>query len=205
LLKAVALVFLAIDWLILVWLVGKAWPPLLSRIALTVVLAAIGMGSLFNSGWIVAKRRDLQAWARRPPPKSDFIRESVEEGPADAVKEAITTPALRWLLGHPVGWLGLALIPVIVTAWLTFAITTLWITGSIVVPSPPGYAAYSYAVGVFEHLAYYVFWGGLLVGSLGGAAHALVAKRGDTRSFLEVAAVAGGLLTLFVVFAGLWP
>jgi len=208
--KAIAIVMLSASYWLLDWLFGDRWGTFGPRIAQTVIGAAFAGGMLFGSWFLISSRHGLQEWAhtRQPnKPDTDLADEAFEEGPAEAIQDAVWTAIWRVVLRWRFGWLVLALVPATFAAPILIGVSNIWTSGSPLrmAAAPAGWGAYEYATSVFEHAAYYIFWGGLLIATITDMVTTLPSKKSGIGDTLAVAAFSAASLGIYIAFEGIWP
>ena len=155
-------------YLTLRWLWAEdATPDVGTRAASTVVLVCFAGGFIFMAGSAIRARDELREWARADQPDENLAEQAIVDGPADAVAERVSRAVARAVLRLPLGWFAIALVPTALAVVLLAGIRNTWTTGFPLSVEPAGAeSTAAYALDVYEHLATYVFWGGILVVTL---------------------------------------
>ncbi len=208
--KAGSLVALSIGYILLQSAVHAHWPVLGEQIAWTIILAPFVAGFLCLGWYTVSSRRDLKALARAPLSTTieaigeNAVENAFSEGPPDALKTAAAGVVEVGILRLPLGWLVLALLPAVVAVVLVFGICELWVTGPVAAGTTSDTHGGVNVPALFEHVAYYTFFGGMLVGGLAmGLMHWIDKEHTDSDWLLCVAAAAVFLVP-YMLFEGVW-
>lgn len=206
--KLVAVAFLSICYLMLDGMYGP-WPDVVGRVASTFLLVAGASVFLWLAVLLIIRRVEVRENAQSPN-DGDLFDAALEGGPAGALKDRALEGVARLVGRLPLGWLVLAFVPFAAAVTVLVGAWNLWHSGSpiqMVVPTNVA-GPYHYLVALFEHIAAYLFFGGIIVAALGAMIGALAsgkARGSEIRTALVVALVASVCLTGFVVTAGLWP
>ncbi len=62
-----------------------------------------------------------------------------------------------------------------------------------------------FLISLFEHAAYYIFWGGLLIATITDMVTTLPSKKSGIGDTLAVAAFSAASLGIYIAFEGIWP
>jgi len=202
-----ALMLLTVLYLALERFTGARWPPVGQQIALTILLVGFAGIALWFSWYAISSHGEIQEWARTSNDDDDFVSKAIAEGPADAIKDTAVNAFGRFLLSLEFGWTAIPLLNVTFAALLVLTVCNLWSSGSALQVEPASVSGSSsaYAMAVFEHVAYYVFWGGALIAALAAALAALLSRRKDVLGLFGGAVISTAALVIYIVFEGVWP
>jgi len=207
--KIVSLIPLSIGYLLLLYLLHAHWPLLGLHIAWTIIGAAAAAIFLDLAWYVVSSRRDLEKEARARL-SGDSVAEEVAEnalhdGPLGASEELVGEMVNVGLLRLPFGWLVMALLPVGAAALIGLCIYNMWATGSYIHSTVSHGHGNGNAPAVFEHVAYFAFFGGMLVVGLAQGLKERIDKAQPGSDWLLSVVASTVALGLYVAFEGAWP
>jgi hypothetical protein len=205
--KSIALMFLAGAYLTLDHLFGNQWGPIGGRIAETMIGVVFASMALIFSWFLISSRQGMQEWAHTRQPRADLAAEALAEGPDEAIVSSVRTALARVILRLPFGWLVPALLPATFAVLILIGVRNVWTSDSALqwAAAPAGGRGNQYATAVFEHVAFYLFWGGLLAGALAGTVANLFNPKSGAPRLLGLAALSAAALGIYIVFEGIWP